>query len=128
MLAAGLLSVTDNPILLLLMINLMLLLLGAIMDMAPLILILTPILLPIVTADPINMSAVHFGIVLLMNLGLGLTTPPVGTALFVGCAIGNIRIEQASRAMLVLWPALFIVLMLVTYIPWFVNFLPSLFG
>jgi TRAP-type C4-dicarboxylate transport system permease large subunit len=110
------------------MINLMLLLLGAIMDMAPLILILTPILLPIVTADPINMSAVHFGIVLLMNLGLGLTTPPVGTALFVGCAIGNIRIEQASRAMLVLWPALFIVLMLVTYIPWFVNFLPSLFG
>ncbi|MDQ3396666.1 MAG: TRAP transporter large permease subunit, partial [Deinococcota bacterium] len=81
-----------------------------------------------VTADPINMSAVHFGIVLLMNLGLGLTTPPVGTALFVGCAIGNIRIEQASRAMLVLWPALFIVLMLVTYFPWFVNFLPSLFG
>jgi tripartite ATP-independent transporter DctM subunit len=126
MLAAGLLSVTDSPILLLLMINLMLLLLGALMDMAPLILILTPVLLPIVTADPINMSAVHFGIVMLMNLGLGLTTPPVGTALFVGCAIGNIRIEQASRAMLVLWPALFIVLMLVTYFPWFVNFLPSL--
>jgi tripartite ATP-independent transporter DctM subunit len=127
MMASGLLSVTDNPILLLLIINLMLLLLGAIMDMAPLILILTPVLLPIVTADPINMSPVHFGIMMLMNLGLGLTTPPVGTALFVGCAIGNIRIEQAGRAMLVLWPAMFIVLLLVTYFPWFVNFLPSLF-
>lgn len=126
--AAGLLSITDNPILLLLIINLMLLLLGALMDMAPLILILTPVLLPIVTADPINMSPVHFGIVLLMNLGLGLTTPPVGTALFVGCAIGNIRIEQASRAMLVLWPVMLIVLLLVTYFPWFVNFLPSLFA
>jgi tripartite ATP-independent transporter DctM subunit len=127
MMASGLLSITDNPILLLLIINLMLLLLGAIMDMAPLILILTPVLLPIVTADPINMSPVHFGIMLLMNLGLGLTTPPVGTALFVGCAIGNIKLEQASRAMLVLWPAMFIVLMLVTYFPWFVTFLPSLF-
>ena len=127
MLASGLLSITDNPILLLLIINLMLLVLGALMDMAPLILILTPVLLPIVTADPINMSTVHFGIVLLMNLGLGLTTPPVGTALFVGCAIGDIRIEQASRAMIVLWPALFLVLLLVTYFPWFVNFLPSLF-
>jgi tripartite ATP-independent transporter DctM subunit len=124
--ATGLLSITDNPILLLLIINLMLLLLGAIMDMAPLILILTPVLLPIVTAPPINMSAVHFGIVLLMNLGLGLTTPPVGTALFVGCAIGKIKIEQASRAMLVLWPVMLIVLLLVTYFPWFVNVLPNL--
>ena len=127
-LADGMLELTQNPILLLLMINILLLLLGAIMDMAPLILILTPVLLPIVTADPINMSAVHFGIVLLMNLGLGLTTPPVGTALFVGCAIGGIRIEQASRAMLYLWPVMLVVLLLVTYFPWFVNVLPSLFG
>lgn len=128
MLAAGILSVTDNPILLLAMINLLLLMLGAIMDMAPLILILTPILLPIVMADPINMSPVHFGIVLLLNLGLGLTTPPVGTALFVGCAIGKIRIERASRAMVYLWPPLLLVLILVTYFPWFVNLVPSLFG
>ena len=127
-LAAGMLELTNNPILLLLMINVLLLLLGAIMDMAPLILILTPVLLPIVTADPINMSPVHFGIVLLMNLGLGLTTPPVGTALFVGCAIGGIRIEQASRAMLFLWPVMLVVLLLVTYVPWFVNVLPNLFG
>ena len=128
LLANGILSVTDNPILLMAMINLLLLMLGAIMDMAPLILILTPILLPIVTADPINMSAVHFGIVLLLNLGLGLTTPPVGTALFVGCAIGKIRIERASRAMVFLWPPLLVVLLLVTYFPWFVNVVPNLFG
>ena len=128
LLADGILSVSDNPILLMAMINLLLLMLGAIMDMAPLILILTPILLPIVTADPINMSAVHFGIVLLLNLGLGLTTPPVGTALFVGCAIGKIRIERASRAMVFLWPPLLVVLLLVTYFPWFVNVVPNLFG
>ncbi len=127
-LADGILSVSDNPIVLLAMINLLLLMLGAIMDMAPLILILTPILLPIVTADPINMSAVHFGIVLLLNLGLGLTTPPVGTALFVGCAIGRIRIEEASRAMVYLWPPLVIVLILVTYFPWFVDVIPRMFG
>ncbi len=126
LLASGLLSLTHDRILLLLFINILLLLLGAIMDMAPLILILTPVLLPIVTAPPINMNPVHFGIVLLMNLGLGLTTPPVGTALFVGCAIGNIRIERASRAMLTLWPAMVVVLLLVTYVPWFVNFLPNL--
>jgi tripartite ATP-independent transporter DctM subunit len=127
-LASGLLGLTDNPYALLLLINLLLLLLGAVMDMAPLILILTPVLLPIVTADPINMDPVHFGIVLLMNLGLGLTTPPVGSALFVGCAIGRVRLEEASRAMLYLWPALFIVLMLVTYFPWFVQVLPRLLG
>ena len=125
-LADGVLSVTSNPYMILLIINVMLLILGAIMDMSPLILILTPVLLPIVTAPPIEMSAVHFGIVLLMNLGLGLTTPPVGTALFVGCAIGKIRIEEASRAMLYLWPAMVIVLLLVTYVPWFVTFLPNL--
>lgn len=125
-LADGVLSVTSNPYVILLIINVLLLLLGAIMDMSPLILILTPVLLPIVTAPPIEMSAVHFGIVLLMNLGLGLTTPPVGTALFVGCAIGKIRIEEASRAMLYLWPAMVIVLLLVTYVPWFVTFLPDL--
>jgi len=127
-LAGAILGFSDNPIVLLALINLLLLLLGAIMDMAPLILILTPILLPIVTADPINMSAVHFGIMLLMNLGLGLTTPPVGTALFVGCAIGKIRIERASRAMVYLWPPLLLALILVTYFPWFVEVVPRAFG
>jgi len=124
--ANGLLDLTENRIILLLTINLMLLMLGAIMDMAPLILILTPVLLPIVTGPIIGMSEVHFGIMLLMNLGLGLTTPPVGTALFVGCAIGGIRIEQASRAMLILWPALLAALLLVTFFPFTVEALPNL--
>lgn len=124
--ADGLLAFSDNRIVLLLTINLMLVVLGAIMDMAPLILILTPVLLPIVTGPIIGMSEIHFGIMLLMNLGLGLTTPPVGTALFVGCAIGGIRIEQASRAMLVLWPALLAALLLVTFFPFTVEALPNL--
>ncbi|MDZ7799578.1 MAG: TRAP transporter large permease subunit [Trueperaceae bacterium] len=123
--ASGLLGLTENRILLLLSINLMLLVLGAIMDMAPLILILTPVLLPIVTGPIIGMSEVHFGIVMMMNLGLGLTTPPVGTALFVGCAIGGIRIEEASRAMIWLWPAMLFALLMVTFFPWFVEFLPG---
>jgi tripartite ATP-independent transporter DctM subunit len=127
-LANAILGFSDSPIVLLALINVLLLMLGAIMDMAPLILILTPILLPIVTADPINMSTVHFGIMLLMNLGLGLTTPPVGTALFVGCAIGKIRIERASRAMIYLWPPLLLALILVTYFPWFVEVVPRAFG
>lgn len=125
-LAQGLLDLTENRVLLLLTINAMLIVLGAIMDMAPLILILTPVLLPIVTGPVIGMSEVHFGIMLLMNLGLGLTTPPVGTALFVGCAIGEIRIEQASRAMVVLWPALLAALLLVTFAPFMVEALPNL--
>lgn len=127
-LADGILSISDNPIAILAMINLLLLFLGAIMDMAPLILILTPVLLPIVTADPINMSGVHFGIMLLMNLGLGLTTPPVGTGLFVGSAIGDISIERTSRAMIYLWPTMLMVLLLVTYFPWFVTVIPRMFG
>lgn len=126
-LAAGILDLTQNRILLLL-INILLLLLGAVMDMAPLILILTPVLLPIVTTDPINMSPVHFSIMLLLNLGLGLTTPPVGSALFVGCAIGKVRLEEASETMIYFWPAVFIVLMFVTFFPWFVNVVPNFFG
>jgi len=127
-LASGMLDLTQNRILLLLLINLMLLVLGAIMDMAPLILILTPVLLPIVTADPINMDPVHFGIVLLLNLGLGLTTPPVGTALFVGSSIAKVRLEETSRALLNFWPAMLVVLLLVTFFPWFVEVLPRLVG
>lgn len=127
-LAEGMLDLTQNRILLLLLINLMLLVLGAIMDMAPLILILTPVLLPIVSADPINMDPVHFGIMLLLNLGLGLTTPPVGTALFVGSSIAKVRLEETSRALLNFWPAMLIVLLLVTFFPWFVEVLPRLLG
>ena len=127
-LAHGLLSLSHDRITQMLIINVMVLALGAVMDMAPLILILTPVLLPIVTAPPINMDAVQFGIILLMNLAIGLTTPPVGTALFVGCAIGEARIEDVSRAMVLFWPVMVGVLLLVTYVPWFIHVLPSLVG
>ncbi|HKX54700.1 MAG TPA: TRAP transporter large permease, partial [Xanthomonadales bacterium] len=92
-------SITDNKIVILLMINLILLLLGTVMDMAPLIVIATPIFLPI--AQAYGMDPVQFGVMLIMNLGVGLITPPVGTALFVGCAVGGTRIEQLMRT---IWP------------------------
>lgn len=127
-LAHGLLSLSHDRITQMLIINVMVLALGAVMDMAPLILILTPVLLPIVTAPPINMDPVQFGIILLMNLAIGLTTPPVGTALFVGCAVGDARIEDVSRAMVFFWPVMVGVLLLVTYVPWFIHVLPALVG
>lgn len=119
------LSITHNPILLLLLINALLLFLGCIMDMAPLILITTPVLLPICVAA--GMSPITFGIMLMVNLGIGLTTPPVGSALFVSCAVGKSTMERVSKQMLTLWPAMLIILALTTYWPWFTEYLPSLF-
>jgi len=120
------LSMTSNRFVLLIIINILLSFLGMIMDVAPLIVIATPILLPVVIAA--GMSPVTFGIVLLLNLGIGLTTPPVGTGLFVGCAVGHTTVERASRAMIRFWPAMLSVLFLVTFIPWFTTFVPGLFG
>lgn len=119
-----LLSLSDNKYALLLLINVMLLVLGTFMDMAPLILICTPILLPVIKA--IGVDPVHFGIVMMLNLGIGLVTPPVGTVLFVGCAIGKIPIEKASRHLWPFWIAMLVVLMLVTYFPVFSLWVPSL--
>ncbi len=118
------LSLTHNPFVILLLINVLLLVLGCVMDVAPLIVIVTPVLLPIVLAT--GMSPITFGIVLLLNLAIGLTTPPVGAGLFVGCMVGKTTLEKASRAMIVLWPAMLAVLFLTTYIPWFTTFLASL--
>lgn len=120
-----LLTVTDNKIILLLMINVMLLLLGTIMDMAPLILITTPILYPVVVTS-LGMDPIQFGIMLILNLGIGLCTPPVGSALFVGCAIGKIPIEKAAKAMLPLYSMMIIVLLLITFIPAISLFVPNL--
>jgi tripartite ATP-independent transporter DctM subunit len=117
-------SISGNPVVILLMVNVLLLILGTVMDVAPLIVIVTPILLPVVQA--VGMNPVTFGIVLLLNLGIGLTTPPVGAGLFVGCMVGKTTVEKASRAMIVLWPAMIAVLLLATYVPWFTMFLPSL--
>jgi TRAP-type C4-dicarboxylate transport system permease large subunit len=95
-----------------------------VMDVAPLIVIVTPVLLPVVQA--LGMSAETFGRVLLVNLGIGLTTPLVGAGLFVGCTVGKITIEEVARSTLALWPAMIIVLLLVTFIPWLTMFLPDL--
>jgi tripartite ATP-independent transporter DctM subunit len=120
----ALLSITNNKYVLLLLINLLLLGLGCIMDMAPLILITTPILLPVLTN--MGVDPIHFGVILVLNLAVGLCTPPVGSALFVGCAIGKISIEKATKALLPFYIAMFVTLLLVTYIPEIVLFIPRL--
>jgi tripartite ATP-independent transporter DctM subunit len=119
-----LVGISDNPVIILLMINLMLLLLGMIMDMAALILICTPIFLPI--AVSIGMDPYQFGMILLMNLGLGLCTPPVGSCLFVGCAVGGVRLEDAVKTIWPFYLAILIALMLVTFIPAISLTLPHL--
>lgn len=119
------LSITNNRILLLLLINVLLLFLGMIMDMAPLILIMTPILFPIVVTT-LGMSPIHFGIMLMLNLAIGLCTPPVGSALFVGCAVGKVSMEKVTKAMLPYYAIMVVVLMAVTYIPEITMFLPNL--
>ncbi|WP_133468088.1 TRAP transporter large permease [Paraglaciecola marina] len=126
MLAAILSSLTDNPILLFLLINLMLLLLGAVMDMAPLIMITTPILLPVV--QQAGMDSTQFGIMLILNLGIGLITPPVGSVLFVGCAVGKTNIETVVKGMLPFYLALFTALLLITFIPSVSLWLPNWLG
>lgn len=121
----GLLSITDNKFILLLLINFMLLFLGCIMDVAPLIIITTPILLPIINS--IGMDPVQFGIMMLLNLAVGACTPPVGLALFTGCAVGKMPIEKVMKGIIPFYAAMFIALMLVTYIPQVSLLLPNLF-
>lgn len=123
-LTAAMLRLSSNPVVLLLIINAGLLVIGTFMDMAPAILILTPILLPV--ARSIGMDPVHFGIVLMLNLGIGLCTPPVGSTLFVGCAIGKVPVEGAVRSLLLLYPAMVAILLLVTYLPALTLWLPGL--
>jgi tripartite ATP-independent transporter DctM subunit len=124
LLTEGMLAISSNPIVIMLMINVCLLVLGCVMDMAALILITTPIFLPVVLA--IGMDPVQFGMVMMMNLGLGLTTPPVGAVLFVGCAIGQIRIEDVLRTIWPFWGAILVALMLTTYWPAMSLTLPRL--
>ena len=119
-------SISDNKYVILMCINIMLLLIGTLMDMAPLILILTPVLLPVTNA--LGIDPVHFGMIMLVNLGIGLITPPVGSVLFVASAVSKQKIEQVVKAMLPFYLVLFLVLMLVTYITAIPLFLPKLFG
>jgi tripartite ATP-independent transporter DctM subunit len=119
-------SISDNPVVILLMINLMLLFLGMIMDMAALILICTPIFLPI--ACNIGIDPYQFGMLLMMNLGLGLCTPPVGSCLFVGCAVGGVRLEEAVKTIWPFYLAILIALLFVTFVPAISLTLPNLIG
>jgi tripartite ATP-independent transporter DctM subunit len=118
------LTVSENRYVILLLINLMLLVLGCLMDMAPLILICTPILLPVVVK--FGVDPVHFGMIMLVNLGMGLVTPPVGSTLFVGCAVGRVTIEQVTRTIWPFYLAMFAVLLLVTYFPALSLWLPGM--
>jgi len=118
-------GVSDNPIVILLLLNVVLLILGTFMDMSPLIVITTPIFLPVATA--FGVDPVHFGVILILNLGIGLCTPPVGAVLFVGCAVGRIPIWHAMRTIWPFYGAAFATLMFVTYIPALSLWLPSLF-
>ena len=124
-LAGALTFVSDNPFVILLMLNLILLVLGMIMDMAALILVCTPIFLPVVVS--IGVDPVQFGIIMIMNLGLGLCTPPVGACLFVGCVIGEVKIEQTVRTIWPFYLAIFVALMLTTYVPAISMTLPKFF-
>jgi tripartite ATP-independent transporter DctM subunit len=124
-LSAALLAISDNPLVILLIVNTVLLLLGTFMDMSPLIIITTPIFLPVMTG--IGMDPVQFGIMLILNLGIGLVTPPIGSVLFVGCAVGGIRIEDTLRSIWPFYLAFLAVLALVTYVPSTTLFLPNLF-
>ena len=124
LLATAVTGISDNPIVILLLLNLVLLGLGMIMDMAALILITTPIFLPVVVG--LGMDPIQFGVILMMNLGLGLCTPPVGACLFVGCVVGGVRIDQAVRTIWPFYLAIFGALMLVTYVPAVSMTLPGL--
>lgn len=119
-----LLSFSENPIIVILMINIILLILGMLMDMGILILLLTPILLPVATQ--VGLDPVQFGIMMMLNLGIGLCTPPVGTSLFVGCAIADLRIERSVGMLLPFYAVMIVVLVLVIWFPQLTLFLPRL--
>jgi len=121
---AAITSVSSNQIVVLMLINVLLLLLGTLMDMAPLILIMTPILMPVILS--IGIDPVHFGMIMMVNLGMGLITPPVGAVLFVGSAVAKLPIEQVVKALYPFFGALLLVLVAVTYMPWLSLWLPNL--
>lgn len=122
-----LLAISDNPVVILLLINLILLLVGVFMDMTPAVLIFTPIFLPI-AVQQLGMDPVHFGIMMVLNLCVGLCTPPVGSVLFIGCSVAGVRIDQVIRPLIPLFAAMVFVLLLVTYLPGLSLWIPSLFG
>jgi tripartite ATP-independent transporter DctM subunit len=117
-------EISSDKYMFLLWVNILLLFLGTFMDLAPMLLICTPIFLPVIKAFGID--PVHFGIIMILNLGIGLLTPPVGPTMVVGCAIGKVSMEAVSRSILVFYIPMLIVLLLVTYIPALSLWLPKL--
>ena len=122
----ALISVSSNKYVILLIINLVLLVVGCFMDITPAVLIFTPIFLPVVQS--FGMDPIHFGIMMVMNLGIGNITPPVGSALFSGCSVADMDMEDMIKPILPFYAAIFVALMLVAYVPWFSMALPTLFG
>ena len=117
------LTISGNKYVILFLINILLLVLGTLVDMAPSILISTPILLPVMMN--FGVDPVHFGIIMMLNLGIGLCHPPVGAILFVGCAVGRVSIEEVMRMIWPFYAVMFTVLMLVTYVPALSLWLPA---
>lgn len=126
LIASGLLSVSSNPVIILLIINVILLVLGTFMDPTPAILIFTPIFLPIV--ESFGMNPVHFGVMMTFNLSIGCITPPVGAILFTGCKVSNISIERVIKTLLPYFAATVFVLLLVTFIEPLSLWLPTMAG
>lgn len=124
--SSSLISLSDNPFVILLLINIILLLVGVFMDMTPAVLIFTPIFLPIVTA--MGIDPIHFGIIMVLNLSVGLCTPPVGSVLFIGCSVAGLSIDKVVKPLLPMFLAMVIVLLLVTYIPEISLWLPKSLG
>lgn len=124
MIADALLAISDNPLMILLIINIILLIVGIFMDMTPAVLIFTPIFLPIVL--DLGIDPVHFGIMMTFNLAIGICTPPVGSALFIGCSVAKVSIDKVIKPLLPFYAALTITLMAVTFIPELSLFLPRL--
>ncbi len=116
-------AISSDKYMFLLWVNILLLVLGTFMDLAPMLLICTPIFLPVIATFGID--PVHFGIIMILNLGIGLLTPPVGPTMVVGCAIGRVSMEAVSRSILVFYIPMLIVLGLVTYFPALTLWLPS---
>ncbi|MBQ7785784.1 MAG: TRAP transporter large permease subunit, partial [Clostridia bacterium] len=119
-------SISSNPIVIAILINVILLILGMIMDMAPIILIATPILLPVATS--IGIDPIQFGIMVVLNCGIGLLTPPVGSVLFIGCAVGKRPMDKVVKETLPFYLCMIIALLLITFIPDISLIIPKLLG
>jgi tripartite ATP-independent transporter DctM subunit len=124
--SSALLEASKNPVVILLIINALLLVVGMFMDMTPAVLIFTPILLPVTTA--LGIHPIHFGIVMIVNLCIGLCTPPVGTCLFLGCSVGRTTMARVTWSMIPFYVAMVVALAIITYVPWFSLALPKAFG